>query len=173
MDPFSVTVGSIALVQAAKALLDFVKSIQEAVADANHDLNTLIAELESLDAVTNSVRDVYNREMVRAEAAPSKAVPMAEQWHFCRRSLRACEQIAQELTKLFRDVYKNNRQEIAGRRNAIRISHRRHEKDGKLHRLRADLAIEKNNLSILLMTINVWVLLRVTLSSCPLMTFLL
>jgi hypothetical protein len=155
MDPFSVTVGSLALIQASLALVEFLKSIQDAVADVNHVLKTLIAVLESLDAVTNFVRDAYKREMARAEAAPSKAVPLTDQWNFCGRSLHACEQIAEELIKLFEEIYKNTRQEITGKRDALRISHRRHDKDGKLQRLRADLAIEKNNLSILLMTINV------------------
>lgn len=157
MDPFSITVGALALGQASVQLVQFLRSIPDAIAEAKHELDALIAELDSLNAVTHSVQDAYSREIKRAATAPSESNPLDDRWEFCGRSLRACKGIADQLTTLFEEIYKETGYEVTGRRNALWKAHRRHDKDGKLQRLRADLATEKDNLQILLMTITVWV----------------
>lgn len=168
MDPFSVTVGSLALIQASKVLVNFVKKISNAVVDANHELNTLIAELDSLDGVTKSVDDVYQQEMARATTvtlSKPESLPLADQWKFCRRTLSACQQKAAELTQLFEHIYGNDTHEIKGKINALRKSHRRHDKEGKLQQLRTGLDSDRNILSFLLLTITVWVLFPAALGA--------
>ncbi|KAJ6078636.1 tetratricopeptide repeat domain-containing protein [Penicillium canescens] len=155
MDPFSITVGALALVEASVKLVRFLKSIPDAIAEAKHDLHTLIAELDSLKAVTHSVQETYNREVERVATAPSESKSLNDRWEFCGRSLRACKGIADQLNTLYEDIYKETGFKVTGKRNAIWKTHRRHDKDGKLQRLRADLATEKDNLQILLMTITV------------------
>jgi hypothetical protein len=157
MDPFSITVGALTLSEVTVKLVQFLRSIPVAIAEAKHELDTLVAELDSLDAVTHSVQDAYSREIKRAATAPSKSNPLDERWEFCGRSLRACIGIAKQLTALFEEIYKETGYEVTGKRNAFWKTHRRHNKDPKLQRLRVDLAIEKYNLQILLMTIMVWV----------------
>jgi hypothetical protein len=169
MDPFSVVVGTLALIEVSGKLVKFVREISNAVEDANDDLHTLIAELTSLNGVTQSVEDVYKKAMVRAKSAgqsKKEDIPLAGQWEFCKQSLEACKEKAVELDKLFDHIHKNNRHEITARWTALKILIRKSNKDSELQRLRAGLAKDHDLLSTLLLTITVWVLLRLAFSSC-------
>jgi hypothetical protein len=151
MDPFSITVGAVSLVDVCWRLIKFLKDIPTAIATVQKEIEILISEVESLRTVVASVEECLHSNHANSTiASPLKAANLENLWKNCKRSLDTCQDITTQLESLVQEIYGKSGSRVAGKLDGLSKESRRRDKAAGVQQLRDKLSIEKQNLQILL-----------------------
>ena len=101
MDPFSVAVGIVSLLDVSFKVVNYLKHIEESARKIEDDITVLISELNSLIIVTNSIDDLWqsNQDTILQESDRVKRL-----WEQIGGLLKDCQHTVGDLLELLVQV---------------------------------------------------------------------
>ncbi|KAI2833277.1 hypothetical protein CBS133816_642 [Aspergillus niger] len=157
MDPFSITVGTLALLEVCQHLISFLRDIPAGLASIHTEIEILIAEVESLRSAVESIGEVIRRLDVKpavTESSPYSPNQKSHNLHSivdrCKQSVRHCHILMTRLETLVADIYGKAGSAVGGKLDALGKEFRRRDKSQSLQRLRGELSAQKQSMELLL-----------------------
>lgn len=149
MDPFSLTVGTVSLVDVCWRVTIYLKDIKGSIASIETEIQDLIYEVESLRTTVASAEECLQNNHAKV-TSPLKVVNLQSLWNNCQKSLDACRRTVTRLEKVVHEIYGNSGPKVTGKLDGLRKESRRREKNQEMQRLRETLSNEKQNLQMLI-----------------------
>lgn len=154
MDPFSITVGAVSLVDVCWRIAVYLKDVRKAIASVDKEIQDLIDEVESLGAIFASAEEcLQNNHAAAAVASPLKALNLETLWKRSEQSLDNSRDLTTQLEKVVHEIYGKSGAKTTGKLDGLGKESRRRDKKAEVQRLRAKLFNERQNLQVLIMGI--------------------
>ena len=97
-DPFSIVAGAISIVDVCQRLVTFLVRVKQGCDTIDDELDGLIADVNSLNAVSKLVRESFERDISGGYDAPSKdEEATANLWRATANALQDCQTTISEL----------------------------------------------------------------------------
>ncbi|KAH8821918.1 hypothetical protein F5884DRAFT_746205 [Xylogone sp. PMI_703] len=149
MDPFSITIGVVSLIQVTNHVYKHLKRLREAVGEAEGDIASLWNEIQNLERVNNSINHLYSEEVV-LWSRDSSEIPGATRdlWQGTKETLGECQATMEKLRSTLETITDKDAVGEMGRRDRIRMQWRKHFKDDQLDKLRHDLTTHREKFNV-------------------------
>ncbi|KAJ5997596.1 hypothetical protein N7522_009256 [Penicillium canescens] len=157
MDPFSITAGAVGIADVCLRVIIFLKDVPGAVAAIQHEINVLVAEVESLRVILSLVKETFEGD-IRSPTRLSllKASNFEDLSKGFRKGIESCYDLTIRLEKVTKEVYGKSGSTVTGKVDGFMKEMRRRDKAPDLGRLREELSAEKHNLTLLLNGISLY-----------------
>ncbi|EFE31879.1 uncharacterized protein ARB_01132 [Trichophyton benhamiae CBS 112371] len=157
MDPLSIAAGTIGIADVCWRVIKYLKDLPAAVAGVQKEIDSLIAEVESLRTVIRSVEEAFEGSFAKSSSeSPLRAANLQSLWKDFKRSLEGCQNLATDLEHLVQEIYGKNGAKVTSKLDGLSKENRRRDKAAGLQRVREKLSTEKDNLQILLTGISLY-----------------
>ena len=103
MDPFSITVGTIGLIDACVKLTKFLKQAKDGFQKIDEELEELAKELTAVHSVSALIKSIYESDPAGKRIANSRK-PIDDQWRATRTILEGCRTVVEKLNRLIVNV---------------------------------------------------------------------
>lgn len=113
MDPFSITVGTIGLLDICTRVISFLTHIREESHTIQEEIITLSQEIESLATVIDSVKNLYDRQPDLGNLPPDNSVD--KDWQKLCKLLQRCRSAVLGLERLLREVVGKKGTRVVGK----------------------------------------------------------
>lgn len=154
-DPFSIVAGTVGLVDVCIRVVKCLKEIHAATKKIQDDIGLLIKEIESLEAISNSIQKTFRKELDPKKSLSGYGVDItSELWKHTGRSLQDCKSVIGRLEVLVKEIYGKNGPTVTSKLDAIAKSRRKKSVDDDFKQCREQLTTYQGGLNILLTTIN-------------------
>ncbi|KAM5494295.1 hypothetical protein MaudMau93_000311 [Microsporum audouinii] len=151
MDPLSITSGVVGIGAVCWRIINYLKDIPAAVAGVQKEIDRLIAEVESLYTIVQSIDEAFEGSFTKSSGkSPLGESNLENMWRDCKRSLEACRTTATDLECIVKEIYGKTGVKVTSKFDGLGKENRRLDKAANLQRVREKLRSEKANLQILL-----------------------
>ena len=159
MDPLSISVGAISIIDLTRKLGKYFKEFYEAIASFEDDVEFLLSQIQDLGSVTKSIENLYREKEsgLSAHARPEFARQEGEAWQNIFKTLQLCSETIHKLQIILNAIIGKNESKVTGKRDGIRKELRKQSKDGELDRIRIKLSDHRASLSGSLGLLNLYV----------------
>jgi len=150
MDPFSITVGTISLLDVCCRFISYIRDFGDALASVDNDLDLLLAELEAVRLATTSIKSVYDSYLRRASENPEAGGGHAGKlWQNVAKVLADCQARVEKLVHLVESVKWRDAPKISRRVDSfLKLLHKQ-SKEQEYQQIRRDLANHLKTLQML------------------------
>ena len=107
MDPFSITVGTISLIEVCSRLVLYLRNVRKASITIGKDLQTLWDDVNRLIKTANLLKEIYEARPVAADKQDGKTIEadkLAAAWQNVCNILPQCEDAVQDLQSLLEEI---------------------------------------------------------------------
>ena len=151
-DPFSIVASTVSIVDVCVRLGAFLIEVKKGSDTVDSELDKLIAELNSLNAVSNLIRENFEKDIPDADDAPRKdRTAAADLWRATGDALRESQSTLNDLDSLIKKILGENGSSTTDK---VRRYFRKLSKADDLHQVRQRLNNGHNLLQIVLTAIN-------------------
>ena len=154
MDPFSITVGTVTLLEVCFRLVKYLKDFEKAIAKIDHEIQELLRDLEAVTTVTSSIKLAFGRQLDPALVQPdTERGHGRELWQNARTVLGDCQAKMEKLESLVLEIKGKESSKGVRKFDGFRKQLRKQSKDEEYNQLRRDLDHILKTLQMLLQTI--------------------
>jgi len=151
MDPFSIAVGTVSLLDVCCRFIAYIRDFREALASVDKDLDLLLEELQAVTLVTTSIKTVYDSYLSRtSETSEAGGSHAGKLWQNVAKVLADCRVRVQKLVDLVENVKGREGPRISKRIDSFMKLLRKQSKEQEYQQFRRDLANYLNTLQMLL-----------------------
>ncbi|MCJ1248161.1 hypothetical protein MMC30_005378 [Trapelia coarctata] len=152
MDPFSIAVGTVSLLDVCCRFISYLRDFRGALASVDKELDFLLDDLQAVTLVTTSIKTVYDSYLTRASERPEASGGHAGKlWRNVDQVLADCRARVQKLGDLVESIKWRDGSKISKRFDGfLKLLHKQ-SKEQEYQQFRRDLA---NSLDILQMLLN-------------------
>ena len=151
MDPLSITVGAVTLLDTCCRFISFIRDFRDALASVDKDLNLLLDDLQAVTLVTTSIKSVYDTSLARtSERSEPTGGYAGKLWQNVGKVLADCQTRVQKLIDLVESVNGKAGSKISRRIDGFMKLLHKQSKAQEYQHFRRDLANYLNILQMLL-----------------------
>ena len=161
MDPFSIIVGTVNLIDICTRFGAYLRDVHSGAAQIEDEISALSRDLKSLKSVNETIKASY--EEVQVSYSHEAAVPKqaAELWHNINSSLQDCRRIVEDLEQLVKYIIGKEKSDsgskLVSKFEGFRKQLRKQSREGDFDKLYSRLNIFHNTLQLLLHAVILWV----------------
>ena len=155
MDPFSIVVGSIGVIDVCARLFKYLREFEKAIAEIDQDVKDLLHHVETVALVVSSIKDTFGSQLgvVRKQASTTND-PVHNLWHRTSTILRDCRCKMQKLEVLVLAIKGKERLKGPKKLDGFRKQLRRQAKEEDYRAIRVDLDCYLHTLQTMLQIID-------------------
>ena len=156
MDPVSITIGAISVVDVCSRFVVYLRNVKKATASIDQDLKALADDVEALRKTAAVLKESYEARLVHTrEDSDSEQDKLSRTWQNVTQLLPKCEGIIEKLQTLVEDVRSGGWSKTPQKIEAFVKYLRRLRREEEFLSLRRDLSNYGSTLQMLLSAIQV------------------
>lgn len=138
MDPFSIVVGSVGIIDVCTRLVRYFREFEKAVAEIDQDIKDLLDHVETVALVVNSINDAFGSKVGRAHDRmdADTAIPL---WKTASTVLHDCRCKMEKLEVLVKDIKGRERPKGPSKFDGFGKQLRKQAKEEEYRSIRNDL----------------------------------
>lgn len=149
MDPFSITVGVVGLLDVTWRVVSYLKDVHEAAGQVEGEIAALLSEMNNLESLNKSIKHLHETEV---ESLPDDAKGLPGQdhdlWRITASNVHECHETVKKLEIILVGIAGKHGNKVAGWRDGIRKQLRKQSKDGELNNMRLRISLNRQSLHI-------------------------
>lgn len=155
MDPFSIVVGTGALIQLSLQLGKYLKEVYEAAASFQEEIGSLLSEIQDLESVNKLIEHLHRSE-VHGYTSGQSELPHQdlEIWQNTVKTLQNCSNTVKRLQNVLQVVTRKSGLKVKGWGDGVKKALRKQAKDGELNEIRLKLSAYRESLNVSLTLLN-------------------
>lgn len=155
MDPFSISVGTLALLQFSLQLGKYLKDVYDAAASFQEEIGSLLSEIQDLESVNKSIGHLQKSGFNGYTAGQSGLSHQdREIWQNTAKTLENCSKTVKRLQTVLQAITGKSGLKVTGWRDGVKKALRKQAKDGELNEIRLKLSAYRASLNISLTLLN-------------------
>lgn len=158
MDPFSIVVGTASLIDISWRVGNYLRDVHEAAGEVEGEITSLAREIQSLDSVNKSIKNLHEVEI---EVLPENLSEIPDQardlWQNTVKILQDCHATVEKLKVILEAIIGKEGVKVTGWRDGIKKQLRKQSKDGALNQIRLQLSTHRDSLHISLTSLDLLV----------------
>ena len=152
MDPFSIVVGVAGLLQVSAQLSQYVKVVLETASMFEGNINFLSREIEDLESVNISIKQLYEGDSVKYSYRQQEQLPQdLATWENTLKTLENCSETVQKLQNILNDILGKGG---TGQLDSFKKRFRMQAKESELDKIRDKLSGHRASLNLSLTILN-------------------
>lgn len=155
MDPFSISVGTIALLQLSLQLGKYLKEVYDIAASFQEEIGSLLSEIQDLESVTKSIEHLH-QSGVNGYTSGQSGLPHQDReiWQNTAKTLQNCSNTVKGLQTVLQAITGKSGLKVTGWRDGVKKTLRKQAKYGELNEIRLKLSAYRESLNISLTLLN-------------------
>lgn len=155
MDPFSIVVGTGALLQLSLQLGKYLKDVYEAAASFQEEIGSLLSEIQDLESVNKSIEHLY-KIGVNSNTSGQSELPHQdlEIWQNAVKTLQNCSNTVKRLQTVLQVITGKSGLKVTGWGDGVKKALRKQARDGELNEIRLKLSAYRESLNVSLTLLN-------------------
>ncbi len=162
MDPFSIIVGTVGLIDVCTRFGAYLRDIQAGAAQIEDEISALSRELKSLKSVNETIKASYEDFQVSYSHEAAFPKQAANLWHNINSSLQDCRLIVEDLEQLIKATIGKETSDrgsrLASKVQSFRKQLRKQSREGDFDKLHSRLNTFQNTLQLMLDLVILWAL---------------
>lgn len=155
MDPFSISVGTLALLQLSLQLGKCLKDVYDAAASFQEEIGSLLSEIQDLESVNKSIEHLHTSGVNDHTSGRSGLSHQdREIWQNTAKTLQNCSNTVKRLQTVLQAITGKSGLKVTGWRDGVKKALRKQAKNGELHEIRLKLSAYRESLNISLTLLN-------------------
>lgn len=155
MDPLSVIASSVSIADVCVRLVSYLRDVHKATKTVEHDIASLIHEIQALNVVNLSIKRAYNDLL--PSASQSQQDKGDDLWKLVARNVRDCEAVVAKLEVIAKEIYGKTGPAVTSIPDAVAKTLKRKSREGELRQCRDQLTTYQNVLQVILKFIDLYV----------------
>lgn len=138
MDPFSIVVGTVGVLDVCLRLIRYLKDFEEAVSSVDQELHDLRRSLDAVATVVDAIKEAFGAKLTPSRTA-TDGDPIDRLWKNAGTILGDCQTKLKKLERIVLEINGGEALKIPSKFDSFKKQLRKQSKDDEYSRLRHDL----------------------------------